>query len=348
MGGIMEEMAKGYQHIPVLLGNILEDFSPLFRDTPEKPSGPVRILDGTLGLGGHSGALLAAHPDCEILGLDRDTEAMGLARERLSPYGSRLHTVHCRFSDFSAALREAGWDSLDGAMIDIGVSSLQLDEESRGFSVHGDGPLDMRMDAASGSRSARDIVNTAGEKELRDLIASYGEDPLAGRIARAICEARREAPIETTGRLAEIISRAYPAAWRAKARHHPATRTFQALRMAVNDELGELGKFLDGILPSLRMGGRLAVITFHSLEDRMVKQRMHRWAQGCLCPKYVTHCTCHHVPEVRILHKKPVTAGEDELLRNPRASSAKLRSCERIAPYVNDREKEQEGGEVQA
>ena len=288
----MEEMAKGYQHIPVLLGNILEDFSPLFRDTPEKPSGPVRILDGTLGLGGHSGALLAAHPDCEILGLDRDTEAMGLARERLSPYGSRLHTVHCRFSDFSAALREAGWDSLDGAMIDIGVSSLQLDEGSRGFSVHGDGPLDMRMDAASGSRSARDIVNTAGEKELRDLIASYGEDPLAGRIARAICEARREAPIETTG--------------------------------------------------------RLAVITFHSLEDRMVKQRMHRWAQGCLCPKYVTHCTCHHVPEVRILHKKPVTAGEDELLRNPRASSAKLRSCERIAPYVNDREKEQEGGEVQA
>lgn len=233
-------------------------------------------------------------------------------------------------------------------MIDIGVSSLQLDEGSRGFSVHGDGPLDMRMDAASGSRSARDIVNTAGEKELRDLIASYGEDPQAGRIARAICEARREAPIETTGRLAEIISRAYPAAWRAKARHHPATRTFQALRMAVNDELGELGKFLDGILPFLRMGGRLAVITFHSLEDRMVKQRMHRWAQGCLCPKYVTHCTCHHVPEVRILHKKPVTAGEDELLRNPRASSAKLRSCERIAPYVNDREKEQEGGEVQA
>ena len=191
-------------------------------------------------------------------------------------------------------------------------------------------------------------MNTAGEKELRDLIASYGEDPQAGRIARAICEARREAPIETTGRLAEIISRAYPAAWRAKARHHPATRTFQALRMAVNDELGELGKFLDGILPFLRMGGRLAVITFHSLEDRMVKQRMHRWAQGCLCPKYVTHCTCHHVPEVRILHKKPVTAGEDELLRNPRASSAKLRSCERIAPYVNDREKEQEGGEVQA
>ena len=136
----MEEMAKGYQHIPVLLGNILEDFSPLFRDTPQKPSGPVRILDGTLGLGGHSGALLAAHPDCEILGLDRDTEAMGLARERLSPYGSRLHTVHCRFSDFSEALRETGWDSLDGAMIDIGVSSLQLDEGSRGFSVHGDGP----------------------------------------------------------------------------------------------------------------------------------------------------------------------------------------------------------------
>jgi len=344
----MQEQAQSYGHIPVLLQDILEDFSPLFRENQETPGKPVRILDGTLGLGGHSGALLEAHPDCEILGLDRDTEALGLAREKLSRFGDRFHAAHSRFSDFAGALRDMGWDSLDGAMIDIGVSSLQLDEESRGFSVHGGGPLDMRMDALSGARSARDIVNEAGEREIRDLIASFGEDPMAGRIAKAICEARREAPIETTGALADIVSRAYPAAWRAKSRHHPATRTFQALRMAVNDELGELEKFLDGILPFLRLGGRLAVITFHSLEDRMVKQRMHRWAQGCLCPKYVTRCTCHHVPEVRILHKKPVTAGEDELLRNPRASSAKLRSCERIALHVDDREGEQTGCEVQA
>ena len=332
------ETVKDFRHIPVLLRETLEDFSPLSRKDG------ARFLDGTLGLGGHAKAMLEACPGLELLGLDRDTEALGMARERLAPFGDRVHAVHCRFSQFEEALDQTGWDRIDGALIDIGVSSLQLDEDARGFSLYADAPLDMRMDKNGAGPTARDIVNGRDMGALRDLIASLGEDPMAGRIAKAICEARAKAPIETTGQLAEIVSASYPADWRAKARRHPATRTFQALRMAVNDELGELAGFLDAILSRLNIGGRVAVLTFHSLEDRMVKQRMRQWAEGCICPKYVKACTCGHVPEVRVLHKKPLTAQPDELARNPRASSAKLRCAEKIAEHIDRRAECREAG----
>ena len=316
------ETVKDFRHIPVLLRETLEDFSPLSRKDG------ARFLDGTLGLGGHAKAMLEACPGLELLGLDRDTEALGMARERLAPFGDRVHAVHCRFSQFEEALDQTGWDRIDGALIDIGVSSLQLDEDARGFSLYADAPLDMRMDKNGAGPTARDIVNGRDMGALRDLIASLGEDPMAGRIAKAICEARAKAPAD----------------WRAKARRHPATRTFQALRMAVNDELGELAGFLDAILSRLNIGGRVAVLTFHSLEDRMVKQRMRQWAEGCICPKYVKACTCGHVPEVMVLHKKPLTAQPDELARNPRASSAKLRCAEKIAEHVDRRAECREAG----
>ena len=315
------------RHISVLPCETLAVFAPLWQEG----EGPVRILDGTLGLGGHTQALLEASPRVSVCGLDRDEEALALARRRLAPYGERFHGVHCEYSRFADALDALGWDSLDGALLDIGVSSLQLDEAERGFSFYGDGPLDMRMDQHSGRPSAWHWVNRESFDRLKECIATLGEEPQAGRIARAIVDARQKDGIDTTAQLAALVERAYPAAWRAKARRHPATRTFQALRMAVNDELGELQRFLDGILRRLRLGGRLAIICFHSLEDRRVKQAMRHWAEGCRCPRHVMRCVCGHEPEVRILFKKPVQAGEDELARNPRASSAKLRAAEKIA-----------------
>lgn len=322
------------RHIPVLKDEVLACFAPLAAGHGQTGR-PMRFLDGTLGLGGHSSAILTAFPGSLLLGLDRDTEALALAKERLSPFGGRFSAMHLTFSSFAMALDARGWDRIDGALIDIGVSSMQLDEGVRGFSVHEDGPLDMRMDPSSGALSARDIVNTWDQKALRDCIAAFGEDPMADRIARAVCEARARAPIATTGELAAIVERAYPASWRAKARHHPATRTFQALRMQVNDELGELGAFMDGILARLNIGGRLCVITFHSLEDRLVKQKMREWGKGCICPPHVAVCRCHHVPEVSLVTRKPLTATPAELALNPRASSAKLRCCEKLCDLVS-------------
>ncbi|WP_291355656.1 16S rRNA (cytosine(1402)-N(4))-methyltransferase RsmH [Desulfovibrio sp.] len=310
------------RHVPVLLAETLEALAPVAGG---------RYLDGTVGLGGHASAILEAAQKSRLCGLDRDTQALELARERLAPFGERAHLFHRRYSEFAGALEELGWDFVNGALLDIGVSSLQLDEAERGFSFHGDGPLDMRMDAASGERSAWHWVNRESFARLKECIATLGEEPQAGRIARAIVDARQKAPIDTTGELAALVAQAYPAAWRAKARRHPATRTFQALRMAVNDELGELRRFLDNILKWLPVGGRLVIITFHSLEDRMVKQAMRYWAEGCRCPRHVPVCRCGHVPEVRPLSKKPLTASPDEVTANPRASSAKLRAVEKIA-----------------
>lgn len=315
------------RHISVLMRETLEVFAPLWTEG----DGPIRLLDGTLGLGGHSSALLAASPRVELCGLDRDEEALALAQQRLAGFGGRFHGVHCCYSEFEEALDSLGWDTVHGALLDIGVSSLQLDEAERGFSFYGDGPLDMRMDQHSGQPSAWHWVNRESFARLKECIATLGEEPQAGRIARAIVDARQKAGIDTTAQLAEIVEKAYPPAWRAKARRHPATRTFQALRMMVNDELGELRRFLDAILRRLPVGGRLAVICFHSLEDRMVKQAMRHWAEGCRCPRHIPVCVCGHEPEVRILFKKPVQAADDELARNPRSSSAKLRAVEKIA-----------------
>ena len=299
------------RHVPVLPAETLEALAP-------RAGG--RYLDGTLGMGGHAAAVLSAAPGSELCGLDRDEQALDLARARLAPFGGRAHFFHCRYSRFAEALKELQWDKVDGALLDIGVSSLQLDENERGFSFYGDGPLDMRMDQHSGELSAWHWVNRESFARLKECIATLGEEPQAGRIARVIVEARQKAPIDSTAELAALVEKAYP-----------ATRTFQALRMAVNDELGELRRFLDQILAWLPVGGRLAVITFHSLEDRMVKQAMRHWAEGCRCPRHVPVCVCRHQPEVRILHKKPLQAGSEELAVNPRAGSAKLRAVEKIA-----------------
>ena len=310
------------RHTPVLLSQTLEALAP-------RAGG--RYLDGTLGLGGHSGALLSAAPDIEICGLDRDSAALALAREHLAPFGQRMHFFHSRYSRFTEALQELGWDSVDGALLDIGVSSLQLDDDERGFSFSGDGLLDMRMDRQADGLSARHWVNQASHARLRECIATLGEDPQADRIARIIVDARKEKPVNSTAELASLVEKAYPPAWRRKSRRHPATRTFQALRMAVNDELGELRLFLRQILAYLPVGGRLVVIAFHSLEDRLVKQAIRRWTEGCRCPRHAAVCACGHQPEVRVLHKKPLRPASAELVSNPRAGSAKLRAVEKIA-----------------
>ncbi|MDR2055038.1 MAG: 16S rRNA (cytosine(1402)-N(4))-methyltransferase RsmH [Desulfovibrio sp.] len=327
---LIEEKTIGARHTPVLLSQTLEALAPRARG---------RYLDGTLGLGGHCEALLSAAQDIEICGLDRDSDALALARERLAPFGQRVRFFHSRYSRFADALQELGWDKVDGALLDIGVSSLQLDESERGFSFLGDGLLDMRMDQRSDDLSARHWVNRASFASLKECIAALGEDPQAGRIARVIVDARQKKPITSTAELASLVEKAYPPAWRRTSRRHPATRTFQALRMAVNDELGELRRFLQHILAYLPVGGRLAVITFHSLEDRLVKQAIRRWTEGCRCPRHAAACVCGHQPEVRVLHKKPLQAAAAELASNPRAGSAKLRAVEKIAeamPRANE------------
>ncbi len=313
-------------HIPVLLQQTLEALAPRAQG---------RYLDGTVGLGGHASALLKSAENIRLCALDRDASALEKAQERLQSHAQQVHFFQSRYSQFATALDSLGWDKIDGALVDIGVSSMQIDTAERGFSFHADGPLDMRMDMGQEVNgevisSAWQLVNRERFEVLKDIIQRYGEDPQAGRIARNIVEARQKKSIDTTAELAAIVHNSYPAAWRAKARNHPATRTFQALRMAVNNELGELETFLQGILQRLNVGGRLVVISFHSLEDRIVKQSMRYWAEGCRCPRHIPRCICGHMPEVKILYKKPVIASSEELHKNPRASSAKLRAIEKI------------------
>ena len=263
-------------HVPVMLEEIVGYLSP-------RPGG--RYLDGTLGLAGHSlGLLRASRGKAELLCLDRDEQALALARERLKEFSGQVTSLHTRFSGFEDALAEAGWDQLDGAVLDLGVSSLQLDEAERGFSFNAAGPLDMRMDATSGMDSARVLVNREHYEELRRIIRDLGDEPLGGKIARAIIRAREQTEITTTSRLAEIVSRAYPPDRRRQARNHPATRTFMALRMAVNHEVEELKTFLERIVRHLKPGARVAIISFHSAEDRGVKESFRYWAKGWRCP----------------------------------------------------------------
>ncbi|BBD08552.1 16S rRNA (cytosine(1402)-N(4))-methyltransferase RsmH [Desulfovibrio ferrophilus] len=318
-----DQKSPADRHIPVLFEEVMEYLEPT-------PGG--RYLDGTLGMGGHTeGIMMRSDGKAEVLGLDRDQQALELAAQRLERFGERVSFAQSRFSEFEGPLHELGWDSLDGALIDIGVSSLQLDDPERGFSFIQDGPLDMRMGHADGQPPASSIVNKASFEQLKMIIGRYGEEPQGGRIARAIIEARFKKPIETTLELAALVENAYPAKLRATARNHPATRTFQALRMEVNRELDELQEYLNRILPFLKPGARLAVISFHSLEDRIVKRMFQKEAKGCLCPREVPICQCGHVPQLKILTKKPVTAGESERESNPRARSAKLRVAERLA-----------------
>ena len=326
--------AENATHVSVLLREVLE---PLVTH----PAG--RYLAGTLGLAGHSSALLEkAGETAELCGLDRDPQALARAEERLAPYGKRCHLFALEYASFEEALDTLGWNQVDGALLDLGVSSLQLDVAERGFSLHEDGPLDMRMDmgealmngrrreALPHTESARTFVNRADFPTLKRVIEEYGEDPQAGRIARAIVDARATSPIETTRQLAEIVWHAYPPKWRATARNHPVTRTFQAIRMVVNDELGQLEHFLDRILSRLAPGGRLAIISFHSLEDRIVKQRFKLWSSDCICPPHLPRCVCGHRAEVRVLTRKPILPSQEELTLNPRSGSAKLRVAEKL------------------
>lgn len=312
------------KHIPVLRDEVLSFFDP--------KTGEI-YLDGTLGLGGHSNALLDKAEKngqkIRLIGLDRDLDALGLATQRLEKYADAIETAHARFSEFENVLDDLGIDKIHGALIDIGVSSMQLDEGDRGFSFLKTGPLDMRMDQSYGE-PASNFVNGASVDRIRELIQEYGEDPMAGRIARAIDDARSQKPIENTKELAEVIEAAYPAKWKAKSRTHPATRTFQALRMMVNNELEELELFLERMVPRLAPGGRIAVISFHSLEDRIVKNFFRDQAKGCTCPRQIPICICHKTPQVKVLTRRPLGPDEEEEKNNPRARSAKLRVAEKL------------------
>ncbi len=316
-------------HISVMADEVIEWIRP-------RPGG--RYLDGTLGLGGHSLRMFQeTGGDIEILATDKDTDAIDAASSRLASYGDHFFTAHGSFRDFEQPLQELGWKAFDGVLLDLGVSSMQIDQPDRGFSFVHDGPLDMRMDKDSGRPSARELINRFPVQKLKDIIREYGEEPMAGRIARAIERVRESEPIETTLQLAEIVSKAYPPKRRALARNHPATKTFQAIRIAVNRELDDLRYFLERIPDYLVPGGRIVVISFHSLEDRMVKQVFRTESKGCLCPRHQPVCVCGHTQRLRVLTKKPLVPSEHEMARNPRSRSAKLRVAERVTTDARDR-----------
>jgi len=286
-------------------------------------------VDGTLGGAGHGARILeASSPDGTLIGFDRDAEALRAARERLLPFGDRVRLVHGNFTGIAEALAGFGIERIDGLLLDLGVSSHQLDMAERGFSFQQDAPLDMRMDRSSGATAA-ELLNSLAEEELARIIRDFGEERWAKRIAAFIVRAREEAPIETTLRLVDIIKGAIPrGAW--EERLHPATRTFQGLRIAVNEELTSLEKGLDIGVRMLNRGGRVVVIAFHSLEDRIVKNSFRHSAHGCTCPKGLPYCVCDNKPLLRLLTGKPVMAGAAEVEANPRARSAKLRAAERL------------------
>ena len=311
-------MDKDYGHKPVLLEECLQALAI-------RPDGCY--LDGTLGRAGHSLEILRRLTTGRLVGIDRDMAAIGAARERLADFQDRVTLVHGNFRDLGRILQETGTGPLGGMLFDLGVSSPQLDEARRGFSYMQDAPLDMRMDESE-ALSAADIVNTWSQEELRRVLYEYGEERYAPRIAQAIVRRRGDRPIETTGELVEVIRSAMPAA-ALREKQHPAKRSFQALRIAVNGELEALPPMLAAAADGLKPGGRLAVITFHSLEDRIVKQTLRELATGCTCPPQFPVCVCGKKPRLKLITRKPVTPGPEELAENPRARSAKLRVAER-------------------
>ena len=305
----------GFAHIPVLAAQTLAALAP--------KSGGVYI-DGTLGGAGHSSLILEqSAPDGFLLGLDRDDDALQAASERLAPFDGRFTLVKGNFADMDELARQSGIDAADGVLLDIGVSSYQLDEGSRGFSYNQDAPLDMRMDRSQGL-TAEQLVNEASAEELTRILYEYGEEKWAARIAEFISAERSRGRIESSGRLVEIIKKAVPAGARDKDQH-PAKRTFQALRIAVNGELEALSAGLEAAIGLLRPGGRLAVITFHSLEDRIVKDCFRLHATDCICPPRQPVCTCGHKADIKLYNRKPITADDKELADNPRSRSANLR-----------------------
>ena len=309
-----------FKHVPVLYEECLEGLAI-------KPDGIY--VDGTLGGAGHAFGIGSRLSEKGILiGIDRDEVALTAAAERLAPYGDRVTLVHSNFCDIASVLARLGIGGVDGILLDLGVSSPQLDDGARGFSYMADAPLDMRMDHSEALTAAA-VVNTWSYEELKRILYEYGEERYAPQIASAICKRREQAPVRTTLELVDIIRSAMPpAALREK--QHPAKRSFQAIRIAVNDELGAVSQVMRDAIPCLNPGGRLAVITFHSLEDRIVKNAMAEAAKGCTCPPSFPVCVCGKKPKVRLITRKPIVSGEEELARNPRARSAKLRICEKL------------------
>lgn len=311
-----------FSHIPVLLHEVIDALEP--------ERGGI-FVDCTAGGGGHSFEIAKRLPEgSRLISLDRDDDAIAACTARLAPYSDRWEIVKSNFRDLGAALDLIGVDKIDGVLWDLGVSSHQLDTAERGFSYAGDAaPLDMRMDRSAGV-SAADIVNTYSAEELQKIIRDYGEERFAGRIASAIVENRSRKPIETTTELAEIVTRAIPAAQRMKEAQHPARRTFQALRIEVNGELDAIEPSIREAAARLNPGGRLAVITFHSLEDRIAKEVFRSLSTGCTCPPEFPVCVCGGKPVVKTLTKKPILPGEEERKENSRSHSAKLRVAEKL------------------
>ena len=304
-------------HVPVLFDDVLAGLDP--------HSGGLYV-DGTAGRGGHAeGILQRSAPHGRVLALDADPEAVDAVRRRLEPYGERAIVVHANFSSLQEVVRAQGWDHVDGVLLDLGLSSPQLAASGRGFSFAAAGPLDMRFDTTSATTAA-DLVNDLGEEDLARLFRDYGEEPGARRLARAIVSARRDRRITTTTELAELAERSIGR----HGRIHPATRSFQALRIAVNSELDALAAVLPQAVDLLKPGGRLEVIAFHSLEDRLVKRFLQQEMTTCVCPSTQPICTCGHLPTLRAVSKGAIKAGDDEVRRNRRARSARLRVVERL------------------
>lgn len=308
-----------FSHKPVLLEEVLCALSL---------RGDGMFLDGTVGGAGHSSAIASKLTTGKLIALDRDDTAIAVATERLSRFGDRAEVVKSNFADMAKVCKDKGIEALDGILLDLGVSSHQLDTPERGFSYIHDAPLDMRMDRTAPIDAAF-IVNNYERNELIRIIRDYGEEKLAARIADKICRRREEAPIERTGELVELIRSAYPDGGRSL-KHHPAMRTFQAIRIEVNGELEIIGRTVKDAVKLLAPGGRLAIITFHSLEDRAVKEAFAELAQGCTCPRDFPICVCGKKPQIKIVSKKPITSSPEELKDNPRAHSAKLRVAEKI------------------
>ncbi len=307
-----------FSHVPVMLHECIDGLAI-------RPDGIY--VDGTAGGAGHS-SVIASHlgENGRLISIDRDPDAVAVATERLSRY-SMAQVVKNNYSNMREVLDNLGIDKVDGILLDLGVSSYQLDEESRGFSYHADAPLDMRMEKEG--ISASDIVNTYSQQELAKIIFEYGEEKFSRRIAENIVKAREISPLETTLQLADIIRQSVPQ--KARRDKNPCKKTFQAIRIAVNGEFEHLSKGLDEAFYSLKTGGRLAVITFHSLEDRLVKQRFAGWCRGCICPPDFPQCVCGHKPQGVLINRKPIEADEKELKENKRSRSAKLRIIERGA-----------------
>ncbi len=308
-----------FYHVSVLLEECLDGLNI-------RPDGIY--VDGTLGGAGHSSQIAKRLTTGRLIGIDRDPVALKAAGERLAPYGDRVTLVHSNFCEIAAVLEDLGIDGVDGILLDLGVSSPQLDDASRGFSYMADAPLDMRMNNED-MLDAYTVVNGWSQEELKRILYDYGEERYAPQIAAAICRRRAEKPIATTLELVDVIRGAMPAA-ALREKQHPAKRSFQAIRIAVNDELGSVEKVMKDAVGCLHPGGRLAIITFHSLEDRIVKSGMAAAAKGCTCPPEFPVCVCGKKPKVRLVSRKPIVSGPEELERNPRARSAKLRVCEKL------------------